>query len=238
MECAGKCRADCPVAADAPTPRRVRRQVPVSKTRTADNSRRSNCQPWFAFPAAGISALRVKLWSCSCDFFTKNSTSLALWSLQPRHARRMIAFARQQFVAFRAEQGGLRFDSAGIFGIEFAAGLERAPPRSNALFAFRLRLRRGMRGNPGKDARGNRTGEVDAMLARELFAELVDSRDFSLRHFAHQLIHFKRRGNDHRPFAPFPRHFPGDGSDLGQSLAVRQLFLPRLSGFGSCAHGI
>src|SRR5581483_8012436 len=130
-------------------------------------------------------------------------------------------------MSFGAQLFGDAVDSAGIFRVDFAAGLERAPERRDAFGAVGPGFGRGMRGDPRKDAGRDRATEVRVVLFCEGGAEFVDGDDASARDAFHQGVDFARGGNDKRAFAEAFAEFAGDLADFGKAFVIGQLFTPR-----------
>ena len=69
-------------------------------------------------------------------------------------------------MAFGCEPGSQILDAAGILGVQFAAGFERAPVGRNALAAGLFVFVGRVGGDPGEDAGGDRAGDRRAVLRR------------------------------------------------------------------------
>ena len=85
-----------------------------------------------------------------------------------------------------------------------------------------------------EDAGCNGTCDSRMMTMRQNFAKLVDCRQFTFRHTAHQSVHLRWRGNDECPNAPAFALLRVDLEYFGKALVICQFFLP---GFPSCTHG-
>jgi hypothetical protein len=144
-----------------------------------------------------------------------------------------LAFGESS-VAFGAQLVGDAFNAAGIFRIYLAAGFERSPKRRDAFCAFRFRFGGGVRGDPRKNSRRQRAGEVRSVFFGERGAEFVDGDDASARHLFHQSVHLARRGDDEPARAPTFGQFTGDFADFWQAFVIHQFFAPVFFRFHNC----
>ncbi|HXF09604.1 MAG TPA: hypothetical protein VN625_02385, partial [Desulfuromonadaceae bacterium] len=130
-------------------------------------------------------------------------------------------------VSFLSQAPGNIFNSPGIFRVDLAAGPERAPVRGDAFGAGGFGFGCGMRGDPGKNSRGNGTSEVGPMFPGEGGSQLVNGDDAAFGDAFHQGIDFTRSGDDESAPAEALAEFAADFADPGQAFVIGEFFAPR-----------
>ena len=111
-------------------------------------------------------------------------------------------------------------DAAREFGVQRAVLFYDAPVGCDAPSALGFDFRGGVRGNPGKDSRRDRAGEVGPVFFGQGGAQFVNGDAPAFRDLPHQGVHFARRRNDHDARAPALAHVAGDRADFRQPVVV------------------
>src|SRR5678816_1216859 len=114
-------------------------------------------------------------------------------------------------VAFSFEPLTNIIQAAGVFWVEFATDLQRAPIRRDLPVTGTFRLVGGVRRDPGEDASRDWTRDGRTMLRGECRAQFVYGRHLAPRDSTHQRIDLARRGNHASAFAPALRFRAVDG---------------------------
>lgn len=132
------------------------------------------------------------------------------------------------------DQFAERLNPARILGVQFTADFQCSPVRRDTLAPFVFGFDCGMRGDPGKDAGGDRAGHLGIVLTGESRPEFVDGDEFSLGNFLHQSIHFSGSWDNERGTFPLSPIFRGDLYYFGQVLVIGEFLPPSLARF----HGL
>ncbi len=132
------------------------------------------------------------------------------------------------------DQFAERLNPARILGVQFATDFQCPPVWRDAFASFALGFDCGMRGDPGKDAGGDRAGYLGVMLVCESRPEFVDGDEFSFGNFLHQGIHFSGSRDNERGTFPLSPIFRGDLYYFGQVLVIGEFLSPSLARF----HGL